>query len=271
MSPCRYAVAAALLTLLAGCSLDPTPAYVSLQNSIMRSIIRDDQRAVQSVACSPHVKDVSYEDGVVHLHCVVRFTNGTSYSTEATIEARSYQVSGWDFTFDEPGPAHDITTAPLPRPAPTIVAADPASLFYARNLRTVMKALAARFATNQLILNMAVYPGELEAVMGADGQAQLVTVHPSGALTVGPPTRFVGQRRGITVSQLNPGVPQRLAQLIARRAHVPINELDRFVLGSEGDLAIWKIYTSRGQTRFQAHLQGDSLEEISPQRTHRLN
>jgi hypothetical protein len=216
------------------------------------------------------VKDVSYSDGFVHLNCFVRFPDGTSYSTQATIEARSYQVEGLNFEFDEPGPL-DITTAPLPRPSVSVGAASAGSLFYARNLRKVVTSLAARFTANDLILKMALYPGEAIAVIGADGQAQLVTAHNSGTLTVGPQTSFDGQRSGIEISQLDPAVPQRLARLIAKRGRVPISKLDRFVLALPGDLADWQIYPSAGQTWFKAHILGDSLKQISPDRTRSLN
>lgn len=175
---------------------------------------------MRSVAYTPRVQEVSYHDGYVNLTCVVSFPGGSSYTTAATIRARSYQVAGYNFQFDEPGPL-DITTAPLPRPTLSRSAAS-ASLFYDRNLRPVIEELSARFPSNQLILSMAIYPGELEAVIGAGGEGRLVTAHASGALTVGPPTEFEGERSGIEIPQLNPSVPERLVKLIAARGGVPI-------------------------------------------------
>lgn len=260
--PCG--VLAALL--LAGCS-SGTPAYVLLENSIKHSIVTDDQRPVRSVACAPHVQDVSYEDGYVHLNCVVSFTDGSSYSTDATIQARSYQVSGYNFEFDEPG-LIDITTAPLPPPKVAASATSSGSLFHANNLQQVVDALKSRFSGNRLILSMALYPGELEAVIGANGEAQLVTAHSSGALTVGPQTQFDGQRSGIEISQLNPRVPEQLVNTIAAHGGLPIKDIDRLVLGSAaGGLAIWKIYPTSGTAHFQAHIQGDSLERVVAART----
>jgi hypothetical protein len=263
------AAAAAIAALLAGCATEPTPAYVSLQNSIKQTITTKDRRPVSSVACTPHVNDVSYSDGYVDLNCTVHFADGTSYVTPATIEARSFQVEGWNFSWDGPGPL-DITTAPLPRPTTPVAATSGSSLFYARNLRPVVSALAARFGTNQLILALALYPGELEAVVGANGQARPVTAHSSGALTVGPPTNFDGERSGITISPLDPAVPQRLARLIAAHGGVPAGQLDRFVLTFPGDLAGWDIYPATSGVRFQAHVQGDSLEEVSGSQTRAL-
>jgi hypothetical protein len=255
-------VALAVAALLGGCGGD-TPAYVELQNSIKTSILRDDHRPVDSVACTPHVKDVSYSDGIVHLNCLVRFKDESSYTTRATIEARSFQVAGYRFGFDEPGPL-DITTAPLPRPAVSVPATRAESLFSARNLRPVVNALAKRFGNDELILALALYPGELEAVFGANGEARLVTVHTSGQITVGPETTFEGQRSGITISQLDPRVPQRLARLIAARYAVPVSQLDRFVtISLPDDVAGWDVYPTAGAGRFRAHLHGGSLERIS--------
>lgn len=246
---------------LAGCS-SGTPAYVELQDSIKRAIIRDDRRPVQSVACTPRVQDVSYDDGLVHLECVVSFTGGSSYTSAATIEARSYQVAGYNFEFDEPGPI-DVTTAPLPQPTVSVGATSPGSLYYARNLAPVVHEIWSRFPGKRLILSMALYPGELEAVVGSSGEAQLVTAHPSGAMTVGPQTHFEGERSGIEFSQVNPDVPQQLAKVIAARGGVKISQLGRFVLGFAGEDAFWKIYPSTGSVRFRAHIQGDSLERIA--------
>ncbi len=250
---------------LAGCSGN-TPAYVDLQNSIKQSIVKDDQRPVRSVACTPRVQDVSYGDGVVKLSCLVSFPSGSSYTTAATIEARSYQVAGYHFEFDEPGPI-DITTAPLPQATVSLSATSPGSLYYARNLGPVVHELWSRFPGNKLILSMALYPGELEAVIGSGGEAQLVTAHPSGVLTMGPQTQFDGQRTGIEFSQLNPAVPEQLAKTIAARGDVSMRYIGRFQLGFADQDAIWKIYPTAGTVRFQAHIMGDSLERISGSQT----
>ena len=211
-----------------------------------------------------------YHDGYVHLTCVVSSTDRSSYTTDATIEARAFRVAGYNFEFDEPGPL-DITTAPLPQPTVKASATGSGSLFYASNLQQVVDVLKSRFSGNQLILSMALYPGELEAVIGADGEARLVTAHPSGALTIGPPTRFEGVRSGIEISQLNARVPERLAAAIAAHGCVPTGEIARFVLGTAGGDAIWKVYRASGSVRFQAHIMGDALKRISGGRTTRLN
>jgi hypothetical protein len=267
--PVARAGALAVTALLAGCSSE-TPAYVKLQDSIKSSIVQDDHRPVDSVACTPHVKSVSYGDGIVHLNCHVRLKDESAYDTRATIEARSYQVAGYRFGFDEPGPL-DITRARLPRPRVPVPATSAQSLFFARNLRPVVKALAKRFGNDPLILSLALYPGELEAVIETNGEARLVTAHTSGALTVGPATPFEGQRSGITISQLDPRVPQQLARRIAARGGVPISGLDRLIMVLlPHNLAGWDIYPATGVDRFRAHIDGPSLEKISPSGTRPL-
>ena len=252
-----------LCTLLVACG-GVDEAYVDLQNSISGTLTHKEHMPVASVACTPKVQDVSYSDGIVDLTCEVRFNDGSSYRTPATIEARSFQVAGYDFTWSDPPPT-DITTAALPRPSVSIPPTGAGSLFLARNLRPAVRALATRFGTGELVLSLALYPGELEAVIGSNGQAQLVTVGPSGKVEVVTTSSFDGSRSGVEFSQLDPAVPQRLAGLIAARGGVPRSGLDRFVLTSlRGGLAGWNIYPTSGSTRYQALLDGGSLKKISP-------
>jgi hypothetical protein len=247
--------------LLAACG-GQTPAYVDLQDSIQTTLTNKDHRPVRSVACRPRVNNVSYNDGIVDLSCFVHFTDGTSYRTSATIEARSYQVAGYDFTWYDPSP-RDITRAPLPPPSTALSPTSARSLFYGRNLRPIVRALARRFRSSQLILRLAIYPGELEAVVGASGRAQRVTVTYAATLTVGPSGSFSGERSGIDISQLNPAVPEELALLVAARGHIPMSRLDRFVLTFlPHRLAGWDIYTTDGERRFRANLQGDTLKKL---------
>ncbi len=256
---CLLLVAIALAC--AGCGGGETAAYVALENSIRSTIAQQDGRSVQSVACTPHVKTVEYSDGIANLSCLVQFPDGSSYTTAATIEARAFQVAGYNFTWDGPGPI-DITTAPLPKPTVDVSPTSSGSLFYARNLGPVVRRLESQFPSSELVLSMALYPGALIAVLGANGHARLVTAHSSGALTIGPPTSFEGERSGITVSQIDPAVPERLARQIASRYGVAPDALERFVLSYHGELANWDIYTA-GALRFQAHLDGGSLRPVS--------
>ena len=117
------------------------------------------------------------------------------------------------FTFDSPSAKN--VPVPLPKPAEAGSPTALTSLFLSRNLARIVEALDTRFASNQLILSLAIYPGELEAEVGADGQAQTVTATPSGQLQVGALQSFSGTLNGIALRQLEPAVPQRLAREIA--------------------------------------------------------
>jgi hypothetical protein len=269
------ALSLALVALLAGCS--------SLKKSIDRinheasssggleSFIQDElttkfHRSVRSVSCTPYTDQVLPGD-TAHLSCLVRFTSGTSYTAAATITDPSTDpdVALNHFSFQDP-PGVDITTAPLPSPAVILAATSPASLFAARNLTPVIQRLTARFGGHDLIIQLALYPGELEAVIaGKGGTAWAVSFTDSGGLTVGPPVSFSGSRNGIAFSQFVPGVIQRLAKLIVARGKVTLGHLNRFVLTSlpHGN-AGWNIYLTSGITRFQAYVLGDHLVMIAP-------
>lgn len=242
-----------------------------LQNSIKSTETTKDHRPVASVACAPQVRDIDRGD-IIDLTCVVRFTDGTSYQAHATITHPIPYNGGagyYHYTWDSPPPV-DVTRAPLPRPAATVSAASPGSLFYARNLRPLVAVLRARFA-RQLILSMALYPGELDAVIGRDGNAETIRARGPSSLTIVRRSSFEGSRSGITPTQFNPTVPERLAREIAARADESVDRLSRFVLVSlPGAKAGWRIYPVSGRVQFQAYLQGDSLKQISPGATRNL-
>ena len=275
------AVGLVMIALLAGCS--------SLKKSIDRinheasssggleSFIQDElttkfHRSVRSVSCTPYTDQVLPGD-TAHLSCLVRFANGTSYTAAATITDPSTDpdVAVNHFSFQDP-PGVDITTAPLPGPTVMGSATSPASLFIARNLAPVIKRLTARFGSHDLIVQLALYPGELEAVIaGKGGTAWAGSFTDSGGLTVGPPVSFSGSRSGIAFSQFVPGVIQRLAKLIVAKGKVPPGQLGRFVLTSlPHDNAGWNIYLTSGTTRFQAYVPGDHLVMITPGGTRAL-
>ncbi len=255
---------------LAGCGTS-SPLYVRLQNSIRSTETTKDHRPVASVACAPQVRDIDRGD-IVDLTCLVRFTDGTSYQAHATITHPIPYNGGsgyYHYTWDSPPPV-DVTRAPLPRPTTTVSAASPGSLFFARNLRPLVAALRARFA-GQLILAMSLYPGELDAVIGRDGSAEVIRAQGPSSLTIVQRSSFEGSRNGITLSQFDPSVPERLAREIAARADESLDRLDRFVLTSfPGAYAGWLIYPVSGRAHFQAYLQGDSLKKISPGATRNL-
>lgn len=265
----------ALAVLLAGCSgirksIDrinrSTAAYSELQGFIQERLTTKFHRSVRSVACTPHTDQV-VTDSTASFTCLVRFTDGSSYTAHGTVTNPSTDpdVAYYRYSFADP-PSADITTAPLPRPAVTLGAADPASLFAARNLAPVVRRLTARFSSHDLIIALAIYPGELEAVIGANGEARAVRATGAGKLTVGPPVPFGGARSGIVFSQLVPAVIQHLTELIAARGGVPLSGIGRFVLTNSlpGGNSGWNIYPASGSRRFQSLVLGDHLVMITP-------
>lgn len=256
--------------LVAACS-DPGEAYVELQNSI-QSTLNSEHMPVQSVSCTPHAGDLAWTDPPAHLHCVIHFKNGKSYGTAATVQPVVDQPDSltWDGPPDSRG-VIDLTKAPLPTPTSSLAATSPASLFYARNLRPVVVALDSRFH-DQSIVQLAIYPGELQAVIvNGDNEARLVTSGLNGKLTVGPALSFNGSRNAIYPEQLNPAVPERLANLINLRGGVALARLARFELYFSGQDAGWNIYPISGAIRFQALLQGDSLNAITANGVRAIN
>ena len=264
------AVVAALV--FSGCAVNEQASSDLLASSITKTLNKEDpQRPVGSVSCTPHVQRVEYSEGVVNLHCEVHFKDGTSYGTPATIEARSFQVEGENYTFNTPEPEQssrptaDILKTPLPAPTTSIPATSSRSFFKARNMQSAIAALESHASAGQLILKMAIYPGEVQAIVGANGHARLVTVPVSGNVSVGPVGTFENNASGITVSELEAKVPEQLAQSIASKGGVPTSGIGRFVLAFlPHEISGWDIYTASGERRFQAELNGEALKELSP-------
>ena len=279
----RYAAAGLALAVLAtGCSsvrkaIDnankAAASSTDLQGFIKDQLTTKFHRSVRSVSCSPYVQEVEPGDSA-NLTCVVVFTDGTSYTTPATITDPSTDpdIATNSFSFNDP-PAIDITTAPLPSPTVTLTATSPGSLFLASNLAPVVKKLIARFGSQDLILQLALYPGELEAVIGSDGEARAVSVTYSGALTAGPLVSFDSSRSGIDFSQFVPGVIQQLTELITTKGKVPLASISRFVLTNSlpDSNSGWNIYLTSGSTRFQALVLGEDPQIITPSGTRALN
>jgi hypothetical protein len=248
--------------LVAGCS-DPGEAYLETQSSI-RSTLNSERMPVASVSCTPHTGDLAWTDPPAHLHCRVRFKNGTSYVTPATVQPVVDQPDAltWNGPSDSRG-VIDITKAPLPVPTSSLSATSTSSLFEAANLGPVVVALNKRFR-KQSIVQLAIYPGELQAVIiNGDNQARLVTTDPQGSLRIGPPLGVNGSRLAIYPSQVTPAVVERLAGLISTRGGLPMSRLSRFVLAIHGSNAGWDIYPTSGRIRFEAPLQGESLSVIT--------
>jgi len=242
-------------------------AYSDLQGFIRDQLTTKFSRSVRSVSCSPHVDQVLPGD-TANLTCAVVFSDGTSYSTPATITDPSTDpdIATESFSFSDP-PAIDITTAPLPSPAVALAATSPDSLLLAGNLASVLGKLTARFGTQDLIVQMAIYPGEIEAVIaGSNGEARAVTATYTGALTVGPLTAFEGPRNGIDFSQVVPGAIQRLTELITTKGKVRLASISRFALTNSlpGGNSGWTIYLTSGSTRFRALVLGGDPQVITP-------
>ena len=284
----RFLVVSVTLTALAaglatGCSSvrkaidnvnNSAASYNDLQGFIRDQLTTKFSRHVRSVSCTPHVQQVLPGDSA-NLTCVVVFTDGTSYTTPATITDPSNDpdIATESFSFGDPPPI-DITTAPLPSPTVALPATSPRSLLVASNLAPVVSKLVARFGRGDLIVQMAIYPGELEAVIaGNDGEAREVSATSTGALTVGSLTSFNGSRNGIDFSQLVPAVIQRLTGLITAQGKVPLASISRFVLTNSlpGDNAGWTIYLISGSTRFQALVLGSDPRVITATGEHDLS
>jgi len=249
-------------------------AYSDLQGFIRDQLTTKFGRQVRSVTCTPHVDEVLPGDSA-NLSCVVVFTDGTSYTSPATITDPSTDpdIATESFRFADP-PAIDITTAPLPRPAVGLAATSPASLLLSANLAPVIKSLIARFGREDLIVQLAIYPGELEAVIaGSDGEAREVNATYTGALTVGPLVSFDGPRNGIDFSQLVPAVIQQLTGLFTTKGKAPLASISHFVLNNSlpGGNAGWTVYLTSGSTRFQALVLGGDPQIITPSGGHDLN
>ena len=94
-----------LVIAASGCGPN-TDAYVALQNVMKSHIAKNDHRPVASVACTPHLHDTEREQ-TAHLRCVVHFTDGSSYTANATVQNEN---SGGthnlpdSYTWDSPPP-----------------------------------------------------------------------------------------------------------------------------------------------------------------------
>jgi hypothetical protein len=277
---CAGAAALALAIVLTGCSgvrkdIDKInasqEAYSGLQGFIQDQLAVKFHRPARSVSCSPHVDQVP-PSSVAHMSCHVVFADGTSYTSAASVTDPSTDpdVATYTYDFTNP-PAIDLTTAPLPRPATTLSAASPQSLLIARNLSGAVRKLAGRFGQD-LLVQLAIYPGELQAVVAASGeQARVVTVSYAGVLTASAPAGFSGSRDGISFSQLKPAVIQRLAGKVTASG-IPLAQLSRFVLTNSlpGEDSGWEIYLTSGGAHFQALVLGQKLEKITPAGTERI-
>ena len=269
--------AVALVVALGGC-LGSVGRYVAkinregsatadLEGSIQSTLDTRFHRHVRAVSCSPYVDEVTIQSTAT-LTCVIRFADGTSYTTQGAITnpAWEYDMSYYTYTFGDP-PGYDVTTAPLPATADHVVATSPRSLLRAGNLAAALRRITGRLGSGQLIIQAAIYPGMLEIALGANGQARLVTVSDTGSLIAGALTSFTGSRSGIAFSQLLPRVIERLTATINHTGGLPLVDIGHFTLVSlPGQNAGWAVYPVSGPDRFRAYVMGDGLEQLAPVR-----
>ncbi|HUC58203.1 MAG TPA: hypothetical protein VMA95_12435 [Streptosporangiaceae bacterium] len=274
-----------LVVLLAGCSISHIKKSidkVNRENSAtgsLESFIQDElttkfHRSVKSVSCAPYVDEVLQQD-TAHMTCKVRFTDGTGYTTQGTVYDPSTDpdYSTYTYSFNDP-PGVDLTKAPLPGPILNLPATSPHSLLLARNLTPVVRTLTGHFGSHDLILQMAIYPGEVEAVIAASGgKAWLATATYYNTLKVGPQTSFSGSRSGIAFSQLVPSVIQRLTQEITTKGGAKLADVSRFVLTNNlpSQNSGWNIYLTKGSDRYQALVLGEHLVEFTATGARDLN
>lgn len=267
--------ALALIVVLAGC-LSSVSHYVAkvnrqdsatgdLENFIQTSLTTKFHRHVRTVHCTPFVDEVTIQSTAT-VTCVVRFADGTSYTTDGSVTNPSEFIdySNYTYSYGDP-PGYDVTTAPLPTPIVTLAATSPRSLLRAHNLTAALTQITGKLGARQLILRAAVYPGELQIVLGANGDARLVTVSDDGSLIAGGVTAFEGSRSGIAFSQLVPKVVQGLASEISSKGGLPLADIGHFTLITlPGDNAGWAVYPVSGPDRFQSYVLGDRLQQTAP-------
>lgn len=248
-------------------------ASTDLQGFIRDQLTSKFSRSVRSVTCTPYTDEVLPGDSA-NLMCAVVFTDGTSYTTPATITDPSTDpdIATESFSFTDPPPI-DITTAPLPAPTVRLSATSPHSLLVADNLAHVVSKLKGRFGSQDVIVQLAIYPGEVEAVIaGNNGEARAVTAAYTGTLTVGSLAAFQGARNGIDFSQVVPSVIQRLTGLVTSKGNEPLASISRFVLNNlPGGNSGWTIYLTSGSTRFRALVLGENPQKVTPGGTHDLS
>jgi hypothetical protein len=138
----------------------------------------------------------------------------------------------------------------------------------------VIKTIMKHFGSHDLIIQLAIYPGEVEGVIAANGgKAWLATATYYNTIRVGQKTTFSGSRSGIDFSQLDPKAIQQLATRIAADGGVPLSGINRFVLTNSlpDSNSGWNIYPTRGSERFQALVLGQHLVVITPHGTRALS
>jgi hypothetical protein len=166
----------------------------------------------------------------------------------------------------------DISRDLPPRPGGTIPATSPDSLFRRANLVRVIDTMTHEFGGGEDLIAFALYPGEADFVVAEQGDVQVVRVPVDGKLDLGGWTSFSGTRTAITLQQIVPGSLARTLDVVVRRGHVQLADIDRVVLDltSFGDLAGYRIEPREGLTTYKALLTGGRVDAVGPGGTTQL-
>lgn len=163
--------------------------------------------------------------------------------------------------------AVDLTTAPLPAPAdPARVSPiGPSSLFAQKRLAPVLRKLTKGFGVDASVVQLAIYPGELEMVVtDSNDNARLVTASAGGTVMVGQPIPFSGPRQAVNLSQITARAIAQIEHSLGQdHGGVPVRRMERFVLDLSHNLAQWRIYATRVVRYYGTLLDGSGLWQIT--------
>ena len=165
--------------------------------------------------------------------------------------------------------AVDLTTAPLPPPtgSAAVSPSDPSSLFAKKGLNGVLRKLTTAFGANASVVELAIYPGELEMVVTDNNDnARLVTASAGGKVTVGQPSPFSGSRQAVNLSQITVRAIAQIERDLEQAKStggVPIKRIERFVLDLSQNLAQWRIYATGIVRYYGTLLDGNGLWRIT--------
>jgi hypothetical protein len=165
--------------------------------------------------------------------------------------------------------AVDLTTAPLPPPTGSAVLSpsDPSSLFAKKGLMPLLRKLTSGFGANASVVQLAIYPGELEMVVtDHNDNARLVTASAGGTVAVGQPSPFSGSREAVNLSQITAGAIAEIEHDLGQDRSVggvPIKRIERFVLDLSQNLAQWRVYAAGVVRYYGTLLDGSGLWRIT--------
>ena len=188
------------------------------------------------------------------------------YSNNTYVAPGSHGVSASGVSTQH---ATDLTTAPLPAPTESagVSPTDRSSLFAEKSLAPVLKKLTDAFGASASVVQLAIYPGELEMVVTDNNDnARLVVASVGGRFNVGQPSSFSGSRQAVNLSQITPRAIAQIEHDLRQdqsAGGVPLKRVERFVLDLSHNLAQWKIY-AKGIVRYYGTLlDGSGLWQVT--------